>query len=259
MFSPKEMSIQQVSKLGGEQQDTIWVLVIKLDTENKKGYLDSQLQDNKCKDLPYLPYTEIGIQLFKDDEKCCVSKDYQDCKQGCKSKVERVGDVNADSLAFRMSVTGSIFSVKKDDMLLEGTRFTYTGEKPNKLQLGYSVNAVSNIQEATALLEISSTGFTKDNFEEFKKEATQNIEARPIASDMFAGVKYDGVTFTFNCVDSKKLCKQLTIQSTSDEDLVYSHSGNVFKLTGDGKFTRYGYFSKTTRRRRLLQPPSNLS
>ena len=88
MFAPNDISIQQINKVDAPAEKE-WVMLIKLDWANKKGYLASQLQDgkddNKCRKLNYLPHTEIGIHVFKDQAKCCEdSKNYWDCKKkGC--------------------------------------------------------------------------------------------------------------------------------------------------------------------------------
>ena len=65
MFTANDISIQEIDKMDGKPGEKEWVLLMKLDWANEKGYLASQLQDskddNKCRKLDYLPHTEIGV------------------------------------------------------------------------------------------------------------------------------------------------------------------------------------------------------
>jgi cell division protein FtsB len=57
MFSPNDVSIQEIDKMDAPKGTKEWVLLMKLDWANEKGYLASQLQDskddNKCRKLDY--------------------------------------------------------------------------------------------------------------------------------------------------------------------------------------------------------------
>eukprot|EP00945_MAST-04E_sp_MAST-4E-sp1_P006067 g6067.t1 len=259
MFAPNDISIQQINKVDAPAEKE-WVMLIKLDWANKKGYLASQLQDgkddNKCRKLNYLPHTEIGIHVFKDQAKCCEdSKNYWDCKKkGC--SMERLMLENEDTpLSFKMSLTGSVFSWKLDEFMpLEGTKFTKP-EGENALVLGNNLNDKSVVNIPGVLLELAGTSVvSKEIFDGFRNNAMAGEKS---AKDVFKNVLYDGNRFTFQCgkKHSKRLCDELTSQSQRPgSPMKFEYEGKSFTLSGDGQYVFYAYdLGEGTKRRRLLQ------
>jgi hypothetical protein len=260
MFTANDMSIQEIDKMDGQPGEKEWVLLMKLDWANKKGYLASQLQDskddNKCRKLDYLPHTEIGVQVYEDTGECCKdSKDYWGCaaKETCTLKTLE-HHWREQPLSFKLTVTGSVFTWKLHEFLLAGTQFT-KATKSNSLVLGNNVN--DGTDAGPSFLEIGSgSGISKADFEAFLENAmTGSTEASTKAKDVFEGVSYDGSTFTFECGTSERLCAELTAQSRRVEPMTFEHGVKSFALTGDGQFVYYdfGVGEKTQQRRRLLQ------
>lgn len=248
MFAPKDVSIQEVERTDGKGKD--WVLLMKLDWANEKGYLASQLQDseddNKCRKLDYLPYTEIGVQVYEDAKGCCRdAKDYWACAaKGCAlTRLEHHWE--EQPLSFLMTVTGSVFSWDLHESLLEGTQFTRPTKK-NSLVLGKNVN--DGKDAGPSFLEVGG-GITKADFESFRENA---VAERATAKDVLEGVRFDGATFTFECGTSERLCTELTAQSRRTEPMAFEHGGKSFALIGDGQFVYYE-FEPSSQRRRLLQ------
>ncbi len=257
MFTANDISIQEIDKMDGQPGEKEWVLLMKLDWANKKGYLASQLQDskddNKCRKLDYLPHTEIGVQVYEDTGECCKdSKDYWGCaaKETCTLKTLE-HHWREQPLSFKLTVTGSVFTWTLHEFLLAGTQFTKATKK-NSLVLGNNVN--DGTDAGPSFLEIGSgSGISKADFEAFRENArTGSTKASTNAKDVFEGVSYDGSTFTFECGTSERLCAELTAQSRRVEPMTFEHGGKSFALTGDGQFVYYD-FEPSSRRRRLLQ------
>jgi hypothetical protein len=257
MFSPNDVSIQEIDKMDAPKGTKEWVLLMKLDWANEKGYLASQLQDskddNKCRKLDYLPHTEIGLQVYEDKEKCCEdSKDFWACTaKGC--SLERVDHHwREQPLSFKLSVTGSVFSWKLHEFLLEGTQFT-KATKPNRLVMGKNMNGGE--AKLPSLLELGSDvdPIPKDVFEAFREHAVATMQSKA-AKEILEGVTYDGTAFAFKCGTSKRLCTELTAQSRRVEPLAFVYKEWTFTLKGDGQFVGYEVDEKVkNQRRRLLR------
>ena len=107
-------------------------------------------------------------------------------------------------------MTGSVFSWKLHEFLLEGT-FTYA-TKQNKLVMGKNMNGGE--AKLPSLLEIGSDmdPIPKDVFEAFREHAVATMQSKA-ATEVLEGVTYDGTAFAFQCGTSKRLCMGLTAQS----------------------------------------------
>lgn len=280
MFQPGDISLQKL-KSADHPEKTEWAFLIKLDWANKKGYLSSQLQDsqddNKCRSKRYLPYTEIGIQAYEDTSSCCMdSKDYWACRaQGCHlAPLEhhwKVGSGgNLQAMAFKMTVTGTVFDWEHHEFYVEGTQ--YTNEiTDNYLSLGKNVNdkipgdrveAQLGKQRGTLALLEEGNDERHKRYNAFMQHAVSS-DTSITATELFEGVEWDEklMKFKFRCEDSKSLCKELTKRSQSLEEMVFSHNGDTFGLVGDGQFVYYNFCDSglgdncnlEKKRRRLLQ------
>ena len=68
LFTADDISIQQVAMdtLGKEKE---WVAVVHLNTEDKNGYLQSELKH--CKSRNYLIGTKVTVKAYVDVDGCC--------------------------------------------------------------------------------------------------------------------------------------------------------------------------------------------
>ncbi len=88
LFTANDISIQQVAMdtLGKEKE---WVAVVNLNTEDKNGYLQSELPHCEARD--YLIGAKVTVKVFEDNKGCCPGlKDFKKCEQlvvrdSCKS------------------------------------------------------------------------------------------------------------------------------------------------------------------------------
>jgi hypothetical protein len=88
LFTADDISIQQVAMdtLGKEKE---WVAVVNLNTEDKNGYLQSELPHCEARD--YLIGDKVTVKVFEDNKGCCPGlKDFNKCEQlvardSCKS------------------------------------------------------------------------------------------------------------------------------------------------------------------------------
>merc|ERR1719387_903306 len=140
MFDPSAVSIQAVNDGNGAKE---WAMLIALDWSNRNGYLYQQVRDEdgigKCRSLPYLPYTEMRIQVYLDGKKCCGgTKDYTMCNNGC-FPTPLAHHWKKEPLAYKMVVKGSIFFLHTDRYILEGTKYT-SPVCMNYLRFGKNVN-----------------------------------------------------------------------------------------------------------------------
>jgi hypothetical protein len=81
LFTAGDISIQRVAMdvLGKEKE---WVAVINLNTQDKNGYLQSELP--YCNDRPYLIGAEIMVKAYEDTGNYCGKLlDYDKCKSRC--------------------------------------------------------------------------------------------------------------------------------------------------------------------------------
>merc|ERR1711981_283004 len=88
LFEAKDISIQRVAMdaLGTKKE---WVAVVNLNTEDKNGYLQSELPHCEARD--YLIGAKVTVEVFEDNKGCCPGlKDFKKCEQlvvgdSCKS------------------------------------------------------------------------------------------------------------------------------------------------------------------------------
>ena len=81
LFTANDISIQQVAMdvLGNEKE---WVAVVNLNTQDKNGYLQSELP--YCDERPYLIGAKIKVKAYEDtDNYCGKLLDYDKCKSRC--------------------------------------------------------------------------------------------------------------------------------------------------------------------------------
>merc|ERR1711934_967610 len=77
MGTANDISIQQVvMDVWGKQKE--WVAVVNLNTQDKNGYLQSELP--YCKVRNYLIGSKVEVKAYTDDTACCDGlKDYTKC------------------------------------------------------------------------------------------------------------------------------------------------------------------------------------
>jgi hypothetical protein len=81
LFTANDISIQQVAMdvLGKKKE---WVAVVNLNTQDKNGYLQSELPF--CEERPYLIGVQIKVKAYEDVENYCGKLlDYDKCKSRC--------------------------------------------------------------------------------------------------------------------------------------------------------------------------------
>ncbi len=278
MFRPRDISLQKV-RSPENPEGSEWAFLIKLDSANEKGYLSSQLQnqkgDNQCRNLNYLPHTEIGIQAYEDTKQCCTdSMDYWKCIE---KKCEltplkhhwKMANGQEEAMAFKMSVTGTVFNWKHYAFLVEGTQNTNRFTK-NTLTLGENMNGGNDGSQIKQMigsnfLEVGLTLSEKSKYyEEFMKSAVAS-DASVEAAEFFKGVTVDKSSgkLSFLCTNAPTLCARLTQQSHRQDALEFKHGdSSIFRLEGDGQFAYYNFCHNgegdgcSDRRRRLLQRSS---
>jgi hypothetical protein len=83
LFEAKDISIQHIAmNRNGSVKE--WVAVVNLNTQDKNGYLKSELPF--CEDRNYLIDATVKVKAYTDYTKCCKQlKDYNKCQ--CKDKM----------------------------------------------------------------------------------------------------------------------------------------------------------------------------
>merc|ERR1711871_224417 len=79
LFTPKDISIQQVAMdvLGNKKE---WVAVVNLNTQDKNGYLQSELPF--CEERKYLIGASLKVEAYVDESNCCKHlKSYKECEK----------------------------------------------------------------------------------------------------------------------------------------------------------------------------------
>merc|ERR1712178_637019 len=93
LFTANDISIQRVAMdtLGKKKE---WVAVVNLNTQDKNGYLQSELP--YCKDRNYLIGAKVEVKAYVDETNCCGNlKSYEDCKKvkvECKPNLKKFND-----------------------------------------------------------------------------------------------------------------------------------------------------------------------
>ena len=112
LFTAKDISIQRVAMdtLGNE---TEWVAVVNLNTQDDNGYLQSELP--YCKRKQYLIGAKVKVKAYVDTTNCC--NDYHDfttCKtyDGCENKLTKLKDKHDKYYSKNVVLTGTQYDVK---------------------------------------------------------------------------------------------------------------------------------------------------
>ena len=111
LFDAKDISIQQIAMdtLGKEKE---WVAVVHLNTEDSKGYLQSELP--YCKVRKYLIGADVKVKAYIDNENCCDGlRDYHKCiDAGCEKKLIPMNDVKNRHFSRDVQLIGSDYTIK---------------------------------------------------------------------------------------------------------------------------------------------------
>ena len=112
LFTAKDISIQQVAMdvLGKKKE---WVFVVNLNTQDKNGYLQSELP--YCKRKQYLIGAKVEVKAYVDTTNCC--NDYRDvnmCKtyDGCEKQLLKMKDMNDRHFSRDVTLTGSDYVIE---------------------------------------------------------------------------------------------------------------------------------------------------
>jgi hypothetical protein len=116
LFTPNDISIQQVNMdtLGNE---TEWVAVVNLNSQNKNGYLQSELP--RCKAKDYLIGAKVNVKAYIDTDSCCDGwKDYTKChsKEACEGKLQKLKDTEDNHYSKDIKLTGTKYTVKNSHL-----------------------------------------------------------------------------------------------------------------------------------------------
>ena len=111
LLTAKDISIQQVNMdtLGKEKE---WVAVVKLNTKDENGYLQSELL--YCEDRDYLIGAIVTVKAYVDDTQCCKHlKDYNKCigKATCEDKLTNFKDKWNKDFSKDVVLTGTQYVV----------------------------------------------------------------------------------------------------------------------------------------------------
>jgi hypothetical protein len=112
LFTAKDISIQQVAMdtLGKEKE---WVAVVNLNTQDKDGYLQSELP--KCNIKNYLISTNVEVKSYIDSTNCCYgSRDYNECMNvpKCKDKLMPMNDTRGRDFSREIRLVGSDYTIE---------------------------------------------------------------------------------------------------------------------------------------------------
>eukprot|EP00945_MAST-04E_sp_MAST-4E-sp1_P002984 g2984.t1 len=270
MFSANDISIQEVDTDGSASTTKEWVMVIRMDWASKGGYLQGELANGHCERAKYLPFTEVGIQLYADDAGCCKeTKDYDECiAKGCKPK--QIDHHWVDQpLSFKLTAKGNIFRWKLYEFVLEGTKYTSPSKKnflkmvDGETDLKVNDGDVKNsVKSPTAFLEIGSSAEGKlppeiqQTLASLREEATGDCFGVDVKI-LFKGTTFVAGKFEFDCTSSPELCNCITKVGQSKEEFKFTSTDDVsFSFKGDGEVTRFEFEGPLTpvppSRRRLL-------
>ena len=92
---------------------TEWVAVVNLNTQDKNGYLQSELP--YCTDKNYLIGSTVKVKTYLDETNCCDKwKSYEDCKAklGCEHKLKKLLDKRHKHYSKDVVLTGTQYTVK---------------------------------------------------------------------------------------------------------------------------------------------------
>ena len=124
LFDAKDISIQQVNMdtLGNEKE---WVAIVNLNSQDKDGYLQSELP--YCEARDYLIAAKAQIKAYIDDDDCCDGlKDYNKCKVkddgNCKQKLIELKDQRNKHYSKDVILTGTNYIVEDTSMMYRRRR-----------------------------------------------------------------------------------------------------------------------------------------
>ena len=112
LFEAKDISIQQVA-MDTKGKIKEWVAAIHLNTEDKNGYLQSELP--YCNAKNYLISTEVKVKAYIDNENCCKGySDFNLCKthHGCEGKLLNMEDINNRPFSRDVHLIGADYTIK---------------------------------------------------------------------------------------------------------------------------------------------------
>ena len=117
LFTANDISIQQVAMdvLGNKKE---WVAVVDLNTQDKNGYLQSELP--YCEEKNYLIGAKVEVKAYVDETNCCGRlKSYEDCKAkvGCEHKLEELKDKRHKHYSKDVVLTGTQYTVKSSHVI----------------------------------------------------------------------------------------------------------------------------------------------
>merc|ERR1711871_175026 len=112
LFTANDISIQQVAMdaLGKKKE---WVAVVNLNTQDKNGYLQSELPF--CEDRKYLIGSKVGVKAYVDESNCCKHvKGYKECEDLCgkNKKLRKLKDKHHKHYSKDVVLTGTQYTVK---------------------------------------------------------------------------------------------------------------------------------------------------
>jgi hypothetical protein len=112
LFTADDISIQQVAMdVWGKEKE--WVAVVNLNTQDKNGYLQSELP--YCKVRNYLIGSKVEVKAYTDDTACCDGlKDYTKCLaiEKCKHLLYPLKDNRHKHYSKDVVVTGTQYMVE---------------------------------------------------------------------------------------------------------------------------------------------------
>ncbi len=110
LFEAKDISIQQVAMdtLGNE---TEWVAVVKLNTQDSNGYLESELP--YCNYRKYLIGASVNVKTYivKNNQCCDGLQDYEECKKTLKCELSDLKAKNQKHYSKKIVLTGTQYEV----------------------------------------------------------------------------------------------------------------------------------------------------
>ncbi len=110
LFTANDISIQHIAMdVLGEEKD--WVAVVNLNTQDKNGYLQSELPF--CEDRKYLIGAKVQVKAYVDDSNCCKHvKGYKECEDLCAKKLKKLKDKRHKHYSKDVVLTGTQYSVE---------------------------------------------------------------------------------------------------------------------------------------------------
>ena len=116
LFNANDISIQQVAmdSLGGKKE---WAAIVDLNTQDKNGYLQSELP--YCKVRDYLLGAKVEVKAYIDNDRCCDGlRDVKLCqaKPGCKGILVALKDIRNKDYSKEILVTGTQYAVTNSQL-----------------------------------------------------------------------------------------------------------------------------------------------